>query len=132
MALTPSDLEQIAGLIKAGQCGYLPPTLLGQQLHWAVTIFVNPQVGDVAAPANANRVWIGFLADSVGGVTPEGLDPVLSMYFPVNVNFGAPWPLTVHHDGVIPQLAWTWALAVAGNAAVLELTWSPPTGLGLT
>lgn len=131
MPLTPQDLEQIAALVKAGACGYLPPYLLGTQLQWRITPIgaVNP--GDQIIGANANRVWLSFAVNGGFLVAP---DPSFlpSVGWDADI-VGAQKPLIFYttRDGVLPQLAWFYITGAGSPGFVMEQVWSPPTGVGL-
>lgn len=131
MALTPLDLEQIAALVKAGSCGYLPPYLLGEQLQFRVTVLTGIQLGDTVVAANPNRVWLAVCGGASNPIIPQGGDLATAQGFLVGGNVDKPWPLTVKDDGVMPQLQWINPAPGPLVFTVYEQVWSPPSGLGV-
>lgn len=130
MPLTPQDLDQIARLIKACQQGYLPPYLLAEQLQWKQSV-VNTGAGGVVqlVGANANRVWL-LLASQ--GTFAINTDPPLSTIQGWGQASGGIIEMSVHRQGVAPQLAWDAINTAAGfDIVVYEQIWSPMTGLGV-
>lgn len=128
MPLTPLDLQQIAGIVSAGQLGYLPPARLGTLLQYQVSRFTSSaNLGNVVAQANANRVGLGFLVPA--GDTTIFLPPGASTADQVGIVPGSQssWAwMTIHTHGVLPQLEWRLGNLISTVILVVELIYSPP------